>query len=59
MTRPPDPHPCFAMDGQTYTLDAMIEANPDDTDFIAWAQTAKPGDVYEVMHAENVTAVQS
>lgn len=36
----------WVVDGATYTLAQMLEANADDADLCDWLRTAKPGDVF-------------
>lgn len=47
----------YRVAGKSYSLASMLAANAEDVECCAWLRTAKPGDVYEPMHAERVVAV--
>jgi hypothetical protein len=49
----------FVVGDRRYSLESMLEANDVDEDCCEWLRSAKPGDVYEQMHAERVQAVRS
>lgn len=47
----------FQINGKSYSAAEMLAANADDEDVSEWLLTAKPGDVYEAMHAETVRCI--
>lgn len=47
----------FLVNGQRFTLQAMLAANEADEGFCTWARAAVVGDRYEAMHAEPVRCV--
>ncbi len=51
--------PEFAIAGRRYPLASMLAENGEDEDVTSWLLSAKPGDVYEAMHAEPVQCVES
>ena len=48
----------FEIGGKRYSLAQMLEANDVDAECCEWLRSAKPGDVFEQMHAERVQAVR-
>ena len=47
----------FVVDGERYSLAEMLDANAEDDVTCDWLRAAKPGDVFDDMHAERIECI--